>query len=74
MSQIQIRSNAGVRARVRRKAAPDISKTFGTGEGAEKWGREVDAAIRSGTLPELISRDKAIGALLREYAQKVAPT
>ena len=59
--------------RVRRKGAPDISKTFSIGEGAEKGGRQVDAAIRSGTLPQLINRDKAIRALLREYAQKVTP-
>lgn len=74
MSQIQIRSNGRVRARARRKGAPGVSKTFSTREGAEKWGHEVAAAIRSGTLPQSIDRDKTSGALLREYAQKVTPT
>lgn len=61
------------RVRIRRKGAPDTSRTFTDRDAAAKWGSDVEAAIRNGTLPELLNRDTTVGVLLAEYGEKVTP-
>lgn len=67
---IQILPSGMFRVRVRRHGAPTISKSFASRDDAERYGRETEAAIASGTLAEHQHKSTTLRELLQAYGTK----
>ena len=66
---------AGLRAQIRRKGAPSISRTFDLKTDAEAWAREIEREYQRGNIAAL--RNDAgrvtIGEVAKRYIEKVVP-
>jgi integrase len=67
---VQILPSGTFRVRIRRHGAPAISKSFASRDDAERYGRETEAAITSGTLAEHRHRETTLRELLTAYGVK----
>lgn len=74
MASITRRGPGQFRARVRRAGYPDKSETFPTRELAERWARQVEAAVAAGTLTDdTQAATTTLGEALARYAREVTP-
>lgn len=74
MASTTRRAPGQFRARVRRAGYPDKSETFPTRELAERWARQVEAAVAAGTLTDdTQAATTTLGEALARYGREVTP-
>jgi integrase len=65
-----VKVSTGVKVVVRRRGHPTVSKTFKRKYEAERWAREVETQIDTGTT--IVPTKDTVGALFRRYSEEVS--